>query len=112
MVLDDVKGDVMADRPELRSPQIRVLMDDGAVFEVQAYNPDLIRWDETSKLHSWDAASQATLWLTFVAWAALTREGQIPNMKWDEFKTRALDVNPMTEQGTVMDPTNPEAEPD
>ena len=86
-------------------------MDDGAIFEVQSYNPDLLRWDETSVKHGWKAEAQSSLWATFVAWAALTREGQIPDMKWDEFKRRALDVNTVTAEGTVMDPTNPDPGP-
>lgn len=69
----------MADDHRLTIPRLGVQMVDGTEFEVQAINPDLIRWDRTAAKHHWPAASSAPfLWMTFLAWSAARRSDLIP----------------------------------
>lgn len=77
----------MADVPRLKSPHLQVVMADGSTFDVQTLNPDLVRYDLTRAKHGWPDGTKAPfLWLTFIAWAALRREGGIPNdMTWEAF---------------------------
>ena len=100
----------MADRPQLRNPLLRVVMDDGAVHEVQALNPDLVAWDKTRARHHWPKTEDAPmLWLTFVAFCALRREELIPQMSYDDFERRAWEVGTVDGDGgaATVDPTNP-----
>lgn len=75
------------DTPDLSSPRLVVTTVDGGSFEVQTLNPDLIRFDMTRAKHGWpDAQTAPFLWLTFIAWAALKREGAIPaELTWETF---------------------------
>lgn len=96
----------MTDRPPLVNPRLRVVLDDGTDQEIQVTNPDLIRWDRTRAVKKWPSAQDAPIWwLTFIAWAALTRESTIA-MKYEEFETRAVVVqNLQTRPEDVVDPT-------
>jgi hypothetical protein len=85
----------MADIPDLSTPLVRVTMSDGATHEVQTANPDLVRFDMTRGRMHWPALQDAAfLWLTFIAWAALKREHEIPDdMTWETFsETECLAV--------------------
>ena len=76
-----------------------MVLDDGRTLEVQALNPDLIRFDRTAAKHGWPVATAAPfLWLTFLAWSALRRTGEIDKgMTWEEFSdTHALQVRNLT----------------
>lgn len=78
----------------LTTPHLAVTMDDGRLLTVQAANPDYLTWDRTAAKHNWPAMRQAPfMWLTFIAWAALRRTGQIEDMSWEAFsETHALQV--------------------
>jgi hypothetical protein len=89
----------MADAPRLVSPHLAVTLDDGTVLDVQTANPDLVRYERTAARHKWPPATQAPMtWLTFLAWAALRREAQIPaDLTWEAFAdTRCLSVENLT----------------
>lgn len=106
----------MADQPKLDNPLIRVVMDDGAVHEVQIWNKDMLAWDRTRTRRKWPAAEDAPIiWQTFLAWTGLTREGQIPSMTLDEFETHALQVRTLKvdddDEESGVDPTQPDPEP-
>ena len=97
----------MADVPKLRSPVVRVIMDDGADWEVQTRNPDLLQWDWTSTRHRWGKADDMPMvWLTFIGWAASKREG-LTGLTWDEFQKQAAEVTTVDPDGDAVDPTNP-----
>jgi hypothetical protein len=96
----------------LTIPRLAVVMDDGREFEVQALNPDLIRWDRTAAKHRWPSASVAPfLWMTFLAWSAARREQEIPAaLTFEEFsEERCVQVRNLTdtEEGSAdaADPT-------
>jgi hypothetical protein len=103
----------VTDMPKLDSPLIRVVMDDGSVHEVQSINKDMLAWDRIRYRRKWPEAQEAMwIFMNFIAWNALTREGQIPAMTLDEFEERALEVRPKKEDGDEpgVGPTPSEAE--
>ena len=77
----------MADHPiALTVPRLEVLLSDGRLLAVQALNPDLLRYDRTAAKHGWPEPTKAPfLWLTFLAWSALTRTGAIEDVEWQTF---------------------------
>jgi hypothetical protein len=100
----------MADGPKINNPVVRVVMDDGAEWEVQTLNPDLLRYEDTAARHKWGSPQDSPmLWSTFIAWAASKREG-LTALKWEEFKDAAISIS--VQELTEMDPTNPAAEGD
>ena len=85
----------MADKPKLPNPSITVHMSDGAVLTVQTLNKDLLNWDRTRAARKWPTAEETpSVWITYLAWTALTREGQIPKMTLNEFEDQALSAQP------------------
>lgn len=97
----------MGDRT-FNNPLCTVMMMDGTEFEVQTLNPDLLRFERTAVKHKWAGPSESPVnWLTFIAWAAATREQLIPKtMTWEVFSEQCAEVrNP---RGAVaVDPTDP-----
>src|SRR5262245_31808283 len=68
----------MADT-KLSSPRIRILRESSEEpIEVQTDNRDLVLWDMTRSRHKWPKFDEAPfVWLTFLAWPAARRTGQI-----------------------------------
>jgi len=106
-----------ANEHRLSIPRIEVTLDDGTTFEVQALNPDLIRWDRMAARQGWPAITSAPyLWMTFIAWSAAKREGAIPaEMSWETFgDERCIQVRNVADEleGTDgVDPTPRDPEP-
>ena len=99
----------MADTPKLPTMRLAVFLDDGAILQVQTANPDMVRWEKTRAQHKWPAWADAPVTaLTFVAWAALRREKQIPDdLTWESFSgSRCLGVEALTD-----DDDDPEDDP-
>lgn len=107
----------MSDKVKLPTPVIRVHMDDGSVLEVQSVNKDLLAFDRQRARRNWPTASDAPQpWLTFIAYTALIREGQLPQCPLDEFEDRALAVTIVNDEETGepagdVDPTQQTREP-
>ena len=75
------------------TPTVRVQMADGRVLSARVFNADFIRWDRTRAKHGWAQGQEGPfMYSTFLAWSALTREGQIPGMTWEEFSERQAEV--------------------
>ena len=94
----------------LTIPRLEIRLDTGEVFEVQALNPDLIRWDRTAAQRHWPAGSVAPfLWMTFLAWSAAKREGLIPSdMSFETFgDERCINVRNLTDEGVDTDGVDP-----
>jgi hypothetical protein len=97
----------------LTIPRVEVTLDDGTTYEVQAMNPDLIRWDRMAAKNGWPGPTTAPfLWLTFIAWSASKRSGAIPaDMTWEVFgDERCIQVRNLTnelEPTDGVDPTPP-----
>jgi hypothetical protein len=108
-VPDRVELDVPIDRTGLSIPLIRVVPADGEPYEVQCYNPDLLRFEETAAVHRWKGPTDAPFrWLTFLAWAASQRTGRIgPEVTWESFKASTLEITDARPTPAVADPTRP-----
>ena len=104
-------------QPKLNNPRVHVIMADGAEWDAQSLNPDLLRYERTAGKHKWPTAQvQPVTWLTFMAWSAGQREGHIPPaMTWEQFSlTECVDVtNPDGKgAGPAVDPTHPAPDTD
>jgi hypothetical protein len=105
----------MADSPKLQNPIVRVVMDDGAVFEeVQTRNTDMVQYDLDRPRRKWPSGQEAPmLWLTYLAWKALLRDKAIETgMPFEVFRERAIDIGRVTDddgapQDESVDPTQP-----
>lgn len=89
-----------------------VLKDTEEPLEVQAINPDLIRFETEQQKRGLRSSEDAPLtWMTFLAWAALTREGRYTK-DWQEFKlTDCLQLD-MPDADETVDPTQQRADSD
>lgn len=99
----------------LTNPRLHVIMNDGSHHEVQAANPDLIRWDLTKAKQRWPGVQEAPfLWMTFIAWAALRRESIVTDT-WEVFSDRCIQVSdvsdPSPDGDDAVRPTQPTADP-
>lgn len=89
----------------LSTPLLNVTMDDGRDLTVQALNIDLLAWDRTRVAKKWPTGQEAPfVWLTFLAWHALKRGGDIDGMSLPDFETHCLQVSAAEE---TVDPTQP-----
>lgn len=102
----------MADRPKLKNPVLHVNMMDGAEFDIQTLNMDMLKWERTATKHKWpDFRTVPVWWMTFLAWSAMTREGAT-TAPWELFSeqlcasVRDPDEDD-TDPGTAVDPTGP-----
>lgn len=91
---------------KFNNPHVFVKMLDGSEWDAQTLNPDLLRFERTATKHKWPSPSASPVtWLTFIAWAAGIREGQLPaSMTWDQFTVECAEVSNPDGQETV-DPT-------
>jgi hypothetical protein len=102
---------------KLFTPLLRVIMpppegEDAKAIDVQSINADLVRWDRTRLANKWPKMEDAPIiWATFIAWAAMRRQGLIPqDLKYEEFEATALSIEPIDQ--TPADPTNAVPDPD
>lgn len=101
--------------PVLTTPRYDVTLEDAdghrTQQRVQVLNVDLVRYDRTAAKHGWPKGLDAPmLWVTFLAWSAMKREGLIDkDMTWETFEQRALQVQPAAEDelngASPVDPT-------
>ena len=81
----------------LVAPRIRVIREGAEPLEVQADNRDLVRWEKTRVKHRWPKFDEAPFqWLTFLAWSAATRTGEINGTTYEKWEAETLDVRDMT----------------
>jgi hypothetical protein len=92
--------------PKLFAPTVNVIMDDGTEHRVQAVNQDMIKWDMTRHAKRWPPTDEcSSKWVTFLAWAAMRRQGII-SMTLEDFETKCLSVEPLESGGKdLVDPT-------
>jgi hypothetical protein len=97
-----------AGKPAFKNPNVHVIMEDGAEWDVQTLNPDILKYERNQAKYKWPGPSQSPLtWMTFIAWAASQREGLLPaTVGWDVFQETCLEVsNPAG--NVAADPTPP-----
>jgi hypothetical protein len=98
--------------PRLSTPRLHVVMVDGAEHDVQALNVDLVAWDRDRAKHKWPSPQDAPfVWLNYLAWHVLTREGTVPTMSLREFEAAAAEVSSGAtdddaDEADAVDPTN------
>jgi hypothetical protein len=105
--------DVPINGKGLSIPLIRVTPADGASYVVQAYNPDLLLFEDTAAKHRWKGPGEAPFrWLTFLAWAASRRTGKIgKDVTWESFSTSTLQIESVDDDAATARPTRPGPEP-
>jgi hypothetical protein len=71
----------------LTTPLLAVSLEDGRQLQVRVVNPDFLAWDRTAAKHGWPSMRTAPfLWMTFLAWSALRRTGQLGgDVTWEAF---------------------------
>jgi hypothetical protein len=80
--------------PKLNTPRMVVIMRDGAVYEVQALNIDLVSWDRDRVKFKWGATQEVPMqWMSYLAWHTLTKtQGLLPAMSLNEFENAVAAV--------------------
>jgi hypothetical protein len=103
----------MASKHRLRTPELDVLMHDGASFTVQCFNVDLVAWDRERGRHGWGTAQDVPFqWMNFLAWHALCKrpDHELPAMTLDDFTVACRQVistdASAEDDGPAVDPTN------
>jgi hypothetical protein len=97
----------MTDKVRLIAPHLTVLMDDGAIHEIQADNRDLLDYERTARKRGWPSPQDGAQmeWMTYIAWHGLHREGIIPkDVTYNDFCERAVSIDP---RPATTDPTQP-----
>ena len=96
--------------PEFRlpTPLARVRLTDGRVLEARVINPDYLRWDRTRAKHGWPQATEAPyVYMTFLAWSALRREGELAEtVTWEEFSDRLCEQVELEREGAELNGTS------
>jgi hypothetical protein len=94
--------------PKVRmlAPHLTVLMDDGAIHEIQTNNFDMLTYERTARKRGWPGPQEAPAeWCTFLAWHGLQREELIPKgVPYDDFAGRCVSIEP---RPVATDPTLP-----
>lgn len=65
---------------------LQIELAQGDILEETVLNPDRVRWDMAATRNGWPSFDKAPfLGLTYLAWAALKRQGRYTGT-WDDFK--------------------------
>lgn len=66
--------------PALDMPRVRVTMRDGSTHDVQTENPDMVYFDLERAKRKWPGIQEAPfLWLNYLAYSKLKRDGALAN---------------------------------
>jgi len=97
----------VSDKVRMIAPHLTVLMDDGAIYHVQANNFDMLLYERTARRKNWPGPQEAQIeWMTYLAWHALQREAQIPKeVTYDDFSARCMSIDPSP---VDTDPSSPD----
>lgn len=101
----------------LINPRLAIQLDgtDDPV-EVQTRQSDLILYERTAGKHKWPSLGQAPLlWLTFIGWAAMRRQG-LTDLLFDPFVEQVVGIENLTDDDEAADddsvlPTLPGLDP-
>ena len=101
---------------KILAPKVRVSMaDTGLEYDVQTDNRDMIRWERAAAKWGWPAMSDAPiLWMTHLAYTALSRDGIAPaGQSFEAFADRVTAIELLDGKGDepidLDDPAAPEA---
>lgn len=76
--------------------ELRAEMEDGRALDVVADQRDVARWEVQPfgcAMSEWD--SRINLATRFLAWSALTRQGELAGQTWDQFNADCVEVGDM-----------------
>lgn len=91
------------------APKILVVLDDDKEYTLQTDNRDLVRFDLVRGRKQWPTMQDAPmLWLSFLGWSALSREGVLPGSDVEKELDRLISVEVLDEDGNVVDLDSPE----
>ena len=81
-------------KQRLPTPELHVIMRDGAEHTVQAFNADLVAWDRDRSKHKWPLPQEAPfMWLEYLAWHVLTKtQGILPAQSLREFGDKVASI--------------------
>lgn len=86
-------------------PVLNVMMADGATFDVQATNYEMVMYDRTARKRGWPRPEENQIeWMTFLAWQNLKREG-LTTLEYEQFVEQCASIVP--EDPETVDPTRP-----
>ena len=92
------------------APKMAVVLDDDTEYTIQTDNRDLVRFDITRGRMKWPTMNEAPmLWVTFLAWSCLHREGKLPGQNVEAELDRILAVDLLDEDGNPVDINSPAA---
>lgn len=101
---------------QLQTPRLTVILadpdappdvDEGREVIVQTRNVELCAFDRDRGKYGWPKGEDAPfLWLTYLAWRALMRTGQIDKCSLADFENVCLSVS-SDQDGRPVDPTRP-----
>lgn len=94
---------------KMTAPKILVVLDNDNEYTVQTDNRDMVRFDLMRGRKQWPTMQEAPmLWLTFLAWSALSREKELPGADVDKELDRILSVDVVDDEGNVVDLDDPD----
>lgn len=98
---------------DVKTMDVTAEMSSGTLERVTVRNPDLCRWDIERDKTKWPMHDKAPiLWLTFITWAAMMREGRYS----EPFKTfreaDCLNIEVKDDADTDVDPTRQDPAPE
>lgn len=82
----------------------------GGPYRVQAYNRDMVQFEETAATHGWKANSPGNApfkWLAFLAWAAL-RRNKVITVAWPPFEENTAEVSDLNNATATPTPPGPD----
>jgi hypothetical protein len=76
-------------------PVLNVMMDDGATFDVQPTNYEMVMYDRTARKRGWPRPEENQIeWMTFLAWQYLTRTGLLA-LEYETFVLQCASIVPV-----------------
>ena len=86
------------------APQLLVVLDNENEYTIQTDNRDIVRFDLMRSRKNWPTMQEAPmLWLTVLAWSALSREGELEGKDAEAELDRILSVEVVDDEGNVID---------
>lgn len=95
------------DTPKLDTPHMRVTVTDGTQYAVQTTNADMVMYDLERAKRRWPSLTDAPfLWLSYLAFSALRRDGTISASEhFDSWVQTTVEVKNLNETGQESDET-------
>jgi hypothetical protein len=99
---------------KLVAPLVLVIRDPGEPLEVQTDNRDLLAWESTALRHKWGSFQDRPFkWLTFLAWSALRRSGDLEtSLTYEAWETQVRSVRDIGNAENGVGPTEAGPETD